>query len=236
MIADGTFTQPRKADTVYEELKRHIITLRLAPGKPLNVLNLMSCFDTGRTPLREAIQRLVREHLAVEIPRRGYYVSELAIGRLNEMITARDVVEPRNAALAARWITADEIQHLRKLVDCGIDEIERDLEVGLYLDLEFHRAVANASRNRYLAEVVDQLNAAMLRYWYLSLSSGLEIAFRNHHDLIDLLEVHDEAAVEEAMHRHVDIFRKRIKHVIGDNPQFGDGSLGDSIDRHSRRP
>lgn len=218
-------TLPRKADTAYEQLKRHIITLKLAPGKPLNVPLLMGQLETGRTPLREAIQRLVREGLTVEIPRRSYYVSELSIAGLAEMTTARDILEPRNAALAARWITSDEIRRLRELIDRGTALIERDLEEGLYLDLEFHRAVANASRNRFLAGAVNQVNAAMLRYWFISLSNGMEIAFEKHHTLIDLLEMHDEAAVERAMREHVDVFRQRIKRVVVDNLRFGEEHL-----------
>jgi DNA-binding GntR family transcriptional regulator len=216
----------RKADTAYEELKRNIVTLQIQPGEPLTVPQLMERFQMGRTPLREAIQRLVRERLALEIPRRGCYVTELSVLRLNEMILAREVIEPANARLAARWITAEEIAQLRRVIDEGTVTVSDDLEAGLYIDLEFHRQLARTSRNRFLAEAVNEINTAMLRYWYISMRAfdrDLPQIFKNHHRIVDLLELHDGPAVEEAMHQHIDVFRQRIQQSIGTDAEI---SLG----------
>jgi DNA-binding GntR family transcriptional regulator len=216
-------TLARKADTAYEELKRNIVTLQIQPGEPLTVPQLMERFQMGRTPLREAIQRLVRERLAIEIPRRGCYVTELSVLRLNEMIMAREVIEPANARLAARWVTTNEIAHLRTVIDDGAELVLDDLEAGLYIDLEFHRDLALTSRNRYLAEAVNEINTAMLRYWYISMRAfdrDLPQIFRNHHRIVDLLELHDGLAVEEAMRQHIDVFRQRIQQSIGTDAEF----------------
>ncbi|HVX30425.1 MAG TPA: GntR family transcriptional regulator [Nitrolancea sp.] len=221
-----TTPQARKADTAYEELKRHIVTLRIQPGEPLTVPQLMERFQMGRTPLREAIQRLVRERLAIEIPRRGCYVTELSVLRLNEMIMAREVIEPANARIAARWITADEITRLRSIIDEGTKTVGDDVETGMYIDLEFHREVARASRNRYLAEAVHDINTSMLRYWYISMRAfdrDLPNIFKNHHRIVDLLELHDGPAVEEAMHQHIDVFRQRIQQSIGTDAEIAIG-------------
>lgn len=221
-----TITLARKADTAYEELKRNIVTMRIQPGEPLMVPQLMERFQMGRTPLREAIQRLVRERLATEIPRRGCYVTELSVLRLNEMIMARDVIEPANARLAARWVTPDEIARLRRIIDEGTAKVTNDLEAGLYIDLEFHRELALASRNRFLAEAVNEINTAMLRYWYISMRAfdrDLPLIFKNHHHIVDLLELHDGPAVEEAMHQHIDVFRQRIQQSIGTDAEIAIG-------------
>src|SRR5687767_1097135 len=74
--------KPTKADDAYDELKRLIVSLRIAPGEPLNERTLMTTMDVGRTPLREAIQRLTLEHLVTSLPRRGYYVRDLSISEL----------------------------------------------------------------------------------------------------------------------------------------------------------
>src|SRR6188472_815872 len=92
--------KPTKADDAYDELKRLIVSLQIAPGEPLNERTLMLKMDIGRTPLREAIQRLTMEQLVTSLPRRGYFVRELSISELNEMISARHVVEPAVTRMA----------------------------------------------------------------------------------------------------------------------------------------
>ncbi|HEX5165790.1 MAG TPA: GntR family transcriptional regulator, partial [Thermomicrobiales bacterium] len=158
--------KPTKADDAYEELKRLIVSLRIAPGEPLNERTLMSTMDVGRTPLREAIQRLTMEQLVTSLPRRGYFVRELSIPELNDMIAARKIVEPAVTRMAVPNLTPDDITSLRSLVEVTRAELARNNhETGMYHDLEFHSIIANACGNRYLAAVAIQINTRLLRYW-----------------------------------------------------------------------
>ncbi|MDQ3547245.1 MAG: GntR family transcriptional regulator, partial [Chloroflexota bacterium] len=161
-------TKPRKADDAYDELKRLIVSLRIAPGEPLNERTLMTVLNIGRTPLREAIQRLTLEQLVTSLPRRGFFVRELSITELNEMIAARHVIEPPVARLAAPHVSAADIARLREIIAVTRGELERhDHEASMYHDLEFHRTIANACGNRYLAAAAIQINTRLLRYWYI---------------------------------------------------------------------
>lgn len=218
-LASPRSAKPRKADDAYERLKRLIVNLSLPPGKLLDERTLMASLNIGRTPLREAIQRLTMEQLVTSLPRRGYYVSELSITELGEMIVAREVLEPQVARMAASNITADEIAYLRRIVNETIGRLlHNDFETSLYHDLEFHRTVAHASRNRYLETAVNQINTGLLRYWYISFSMGgfLNPTFAHHTQLIDVLETRDADLVEKMMHEHVQRFRDRMSHVVWD--------------------
>lgn len=215
--------KPTKADDAYDELKRLIVSLQLAPGEPLNERTLMVAMDVGRTPLREAIQRLALEQLVTSLPRRGYFVRELSISELNEMIAARHVVEPAVTRMATANVSASEIARLRDLV--SVTQAELSLhhhEAGIYHDLEFHSAIANACRNSYLASVAIQINTRLLRYWYVSFSMlNYDLPTFDHHTiLLDLIEAGDELAVEAAMHDHIEIFRDRVRQIIGNNAGF----------------
>lgn len=213
----GNGAKPRKADDAYEVLKDLIITMQLPPGAPLDERTLIARLDIGRTPLREAIQRLSHEQLVVSLPRRGYYVSQLSITEFQQMTTAREVIEPRVARMAAAVITADEIGKLRAIVEATVAEFDAlgQAEI-LHRDLEFHRIVAEASRNRYLAAMVNELNTLMLRYWYISLTraSNFKEDFAKHHTLTDLLEAHDECGVFAEACEHVARFRRRMSEAI----------------------
>jgi DNA-binding GntR family transcriptional regulator len=215
--------KPTKADDAYDELKRLIVTLQIAPGEPLNERTMMTTMDVGRTPLREAIQRLTMEQLVTSLPRRGYFVRELSISELNEMIAARHIVEPAVTRLAVPNLTPADIAALRDLVVVTRDElVSNNHETGMYHDLEFHRTIANACGNRYLAAVAIQINTRLLRYWYVSFSM-LEYGkptFAHHDHLLDVFETGDIDAVETAMHDHIEIFRDRMRQIIGNNAGF----------------
>lgn len=216
-------TKPRKADDAYELLKHMIVTLRISPGTPLDERTLMSTLQIGRTPIREAAQRLAMEQLVVAIPRRGYFVSELSLSDLNEMIVARDLIEPQVARYATRYISDGTIRTLRQLIDETVAQIDdNDLEVSVMHDQEFHQAIAAACRNRYLAAMANQINTSLLRYWYISFTmvGDLINALSRHHHILDLMEARDEDAVEEAMHAHIDGFRNRIKRAVGNGMTF----------------
>lgn len=215
--------KPTKADDAYDELKRLIVSLRIAPGEPLNERTLMATLDIGRTPLREAIQRLSIEQLVTSLPRRGYFVRELSISEVNEMIAARHVVEPPVARMAVPHLTAEEIANLREIIAVTRVELnEHDHEASMYHDLEFHRTIANACGNRYLAAAAIQINTRLLRYWYVSFSMmPYDIpTFAHHSHLLDLIEARDEPGVEAAMHEHIEMFRDRVRHIIGNHAGF----------------
>lgn len=210
-------SKPRKADDAYDVLKDLIITMQIQPGAPLDERTLIARMDIGRTPLREAIQRLTHEQLVVSLPRRGYYVSQLSITEFQQMTAAREVLEPQVTRLAAAMITADEIAQLRVIVDATVAEFDDLTQAAiLHRDLEFHRIIADASRNRYLASMANDLNTLMLRYWYISLTrvGNFKEDFGKHHDLTDLLEARDEGGAFAEAAKHVARFRRRISEAI----------------------
>src|SRR5437868_5253498 len=71
----------RLTDLAYEQIEEAIITLRLAPGTSVSELQLSEMTGIGRTPIREAIQRLAREHLVVVLPQRGLLVPQIDVAK-----------------------------------------------------------------------------------------------------------------------------------------------------------
>ena len=81
------------ADQAYRELEEEITTLRIPPGAILSEAQLSERFGIGRTPVREALQRLAREGLVVIMPRRGVVVSEIDVAAQLRLLEVRRELE-----------------------------------------------------------------------------------------------------------------------------------------------
>lgn len=88
-------------DKAYRELEERMITLRLKPGQVLSETALSKQLNIGRTPIREALQRLAREGLVVILPRKGILVSEINPGKQLQVLEVRRELDRLMARLGA---------------------------------------------------------------------------------------------------------------------------------------
>lgn len=206
--------KPRQADTGYQRLRELIVTLALEPGAAIDERLLMARLGVGRTPLREAIQRLTHEGLIVQAPRRGRWVAPLAITDLGPMIETRCLLEPQVARLAAERIGPAQVERLRAILDQAQELIARgDFAGCVLLDQRFHSGIAEAAANRHLARMIDQILHELVRYWFASFVrvGGLDDLFPHHRRLLAAIAGHDPDAAERLSLEHIDLFRERIR-------------------------
>lgn len=199
-------------------LKNLILTSELAPGEMLDERYLMEALEIGRTPLREAIQRLAHEGLVAIAPRKGSWVTDLSISDLQDLIAARELVEPAVAASAAVRVTPADIAHLRELIDAVTDAYKAgELLESIQADRRFHRTLALIGGNNYLARVVDDINTATLRYWHISFkhAGDLTQTYDHHLRIVERLECQDADGARQALLDHINIFRVRMQQVLG---------------------
>ena len=93
-------------DKAYRALEEEIVTLRIPPGTVVSEAILSRRLGVGRTPVREALQRLAREWLVVILPRRGIVVSEIDPVRQLRLLEARREIERLLARSAAKRSTS----------------------------------------------------------------------------------------------------------------------------------
>src|SRR5580704_4804248 len=105
------------ADRAYAALRDRIVTLRIAPGAPINEDALGRELALGRTPLREAIKRLALENLITVFPRRGTFASEINITDLTAICDVRTQLEGHAAYRAAQRITPAQEAELHELIE-----------------------------------------------------------------------------------------------------------------------
>jgi GntR family transcriptional regulator, rspAB operon transcriptional repressor len=226
--------KPRKVDIAYEEIRRQIVMLELEPGAAIDERQLINRLAIGRTPVREAIQRLIHEGMITHTPRRGSWVSPLSFTELQNMIEARRMLEIECARRAAERISHDRLQQMRQEVERTGPEIRAGAaSVSVNVDQFFHTEIARATGNRYLLRMTEQLQHELMRYWHVSaLQVGeLDIIVRHHLTILDAISTRNPDAAERVMGEHVTLFRERLSALITGS-QLSTASVSASVGRH----
>lgn len=210
----------RESDRIEIELRRLILTLELEPGLAISEANLMKQYNWGRTPLREAFQRLAEQSLLQIIPHHGVVVTPLNVFEFVEVMDAMSMVIGSAAALACKHISATQLDKLDELVEQGTAATESgDFERVAELDFEFHRELADATANRYLRDYLLHLHRIATRFnfaaWKRDRNSTPSL--EEHRQLADLFRRRDVEQVKTAMREHIENARSRLMGNL--NPQ-----------------
>lgn len=185
----------------YLALEKLIVTLELAPGSVLTERMLIERLSLGRTPVREAIQRLTWEGLLEVRPRAGIVVAPLNAPDWLRVIDARRGVEVVLARSAARFLTdevAARFQASARAMHQAV--LAADVLGFLEADKALDEALARAADNPFAARVAAPLQTHSRRFWYRFQSgTGLAESAANHVALIGaILERDEERAGHEA--------------------------------------
>jgi DNA-binding GntR family transcriptional regulator len=200
------------ADRAYLDLRDRIVTLRLPPGSVLREDELMAELGIGRTPLREAIKRLVLENLVAVEPRRGTSVTDVETADIVHITEVRAELEGQAAELAARRMDGEHRAAMERLRE-QLDSLDAaDQEELMRFDERIHRAIWDASLNPYLKQSLERYFALSLRIWYLVLTRvpGLGGAVHDQARLVDAVLAHDAPKARELMREHVLDFQREI--------------------------
>ncbi|MFG1258712.1 GntR family transcriptional regulator [Xanthobacter flavus] len=194
-------------DRAYRILEELIATLQLPPGAVLSELTLSDRLKIGRTPIREALQRLARDGLVVVLPRRGVLVSDINLRTQLRLLEVRRVLEVLMAGLAAERATAEEREAFAEIAASmrQAAEVEDDLAF-MRLDRRFNLLMAQASRNEFAVRSMGLMNALSRRFWYQHYKevADLPLAARLHAEVAEAVARRDRKAAETAASNLVD--------------------------------
>jgi DNA-binding GntR family transcriptional regulator len=201
------------ADRAYLRIKEKIITVQMLPGSVIQEARLIQELGLGRTPIREALKRLQTENLVVVAPRRGMFVSDVAITDLQQIFEVRVELEGLCARLAAQRITPAQLSDLRSLVvECRRSN-QGDKELVLSLDRRFHQLMAESAGNKFLRSEVEKFYNLSLRVWYLAINSiqSQDVDVAAHFAIADAIETRDCDRSERRTREHIQHFHNMIK-------------------------
>lgn len=209
------------ADRAYARLREEIIRVELAPGTLLRDDDLMARMGIGRTPLREAVQRLHSDGFVTILPRRGTLVSEINITDLAAIYEVRRHLESWASQLAAERVTDADRGEIAALLD-ALAAVSADdgFQPLLDLDRRVHRFVYRCAKNAYLAKTLDLYHDLSLRILHIamsrypSLTPRLEDVVHEQRMVLEAIGRGDGETAERVAVAHIAKFERAIREVI----------------------
>ena len=202
------------SERAYHEIRRMIVRLELAPGAVIRDDELQRVLGLGRTPIREALQRLVRDQFVTVIPRRGMFVSGVDVSELALLYETRARLEPYAMRLACARGTASHWDEMSRVLETARPNSTPD-EL-LQVDRRCREIVWEAAANRFLTDTLDMLYAHSDRLWslYLGDVADLQQVIRDHHEILGALRDADAERAAALIERHMAEFDAQIRAAV----------------------
>jgi len=206
------------ADKAYQILEEMIVTLQLTPGTVFSEADLVNQLAIGRTPLREALQRLANYRLISVLPRRGMIVGDINISDHLALLDTRRVLDRLVASRAARRATPEQRDQLRECARMmEKSAVDGNLPEFMSLDREFDQILGAASRNLYAVQASIPLHSHCRRFWYYYKHNGdLKHAAQLHEDLMNAVAEGDVEKAESSSDELIDYLEEFAKGVLTD--------------------
>lgn len=231
-MAVGTYTPTSVTNgrrslgsTAYQAVYTNIITLKYAPGQPLEEAALVDELGIGRTPIREALQRLASDLLLESQPGKGFVVRPLTLQNTRAAFTALNILELGVASLAVRQRTnllLEEMREANSLVAEAVSDM--DIYRLVVANSVFHDAYARCSDNLYLVQGLQKVRCETNRLAYLSYDNEIDPArtlqehyasvIDQHNQIIEAMRSRDAEHLKTVIMDHIEIFKKRIIHYL----------------------
>jgi len=209
----GTSQIKSLRDIALETLRDAIIMGHLKPGEHLKERDLSESMGISTTPIKEAIRILSYEGLVDSIPRKGNYVSEFVDSSIEEILILRARLEGFAAKLAAKKMTDEEIDSLRKDIDLMEEYLAKnDLEKLTEVNNDFHNKIRSSTRNPLIYNML--MNLAQFDYSFrkraLSYNQETELGVNEHRLIFEAIKQRDEQLAEKRTTDHIERTAKNV--------------------------
>lgn len=221
------FMRGSASSEIYSILRDEILTLKLEPGHPLDETSLSNRFSVSRSPIREALNRLLAERLVETLPNRSTIVAQVDLRNFTPFIQALDVQQRLATRLAAQNRQDTDLPRLRELAQSFDESVEEATALDiLQSNFAFHLAIAEAGRNPYVTRQYRELLSEARRLLhihvqYLDAINRKEMLHDQHHDFVDAIEAKDIAQADAIAHAHTMQFHDRFLKALEHSPDTG---------------
>ncbi|WP_171122674.1 MULTISPECIES: GntR family transcriptional regulator [unclassified Ruegeria] len=194
-----------RVDDIYDQVKAMAVSFRLRPGDRLNEVALSKELGVSRTPLREALNRLVAERLFDFRPGQGFFCRPLDAQSVYDLFELRQIIEVAAVRAACAKATDQELKALeQELYDTGIDITGLTVEEAVARDEVFHIGIARLSGNRELLQTLSRINDR-IRYirWVSMTADRIHRSKDQHKGVMNAMLERNTDEAERIMGTHI---------------------------------
>jgi GntR family transcriptional regulator, rspAB operon transcriptional repressor len=215
--------QDSTREYVYRMIRTHIMDLKYAPGTTVSENEIAESLNISRTPIREAIIRLVHENLIDVFPQRGTYVSLINIRHVEESKFIRETLERRVMLLACRDFPEKDLFQLQKFLMLQELCIQEKQFFQFYEhDSNLHGAIFAGCNKERTWTMIQQMSTHYNRVRFLGISHGYELPelLTEHRAMVSAIRAGDAEAGERAVDTHLNKVRIDLPKMMKDFPEY----------------
>ncbi|WP_157508961.1 GntR family transcriptional regulator [Ferrimonas futtsuensis] len=196
-------------EVAYSELERMIIFQSLKPGAMYSEKQLAEMVDAGRTPVREALQKLAWEQMVIIHPRRGIQIPEVTVESQLKLLEIRRALESLCAELAAQRSTPEQKRQMLELADAILECAQRhDDQTFFTLLRRAHELLVEGSRNEYIRQTMLPLQGLSRRFWFIHKGPDSEHPATLHAEVMKTVASGDARAAADAATQVIDYLHR----------------------------
>ena len=215
--------RPRTAASViHAELRREIVNLTRKPGAIISEKGIAASYGVSRTPVREAVLKLVDERLVETFPQAGTYVARIPVESLAEAILVRTALERVTVRLATERGNQSALQSIAEIIE--VQKVSASMEDRNAFhdgDEAFHEAIAIAAGHPQIWSLVQTVKFQVDRYRRLTLPAPGRMlkVIGEHEEILQAIKSGDPEQAEKSMIEHLEALASfsALKHI---NPDF----------------
>jgi DNA-binding GntR family transcriptional regulator len=213
-VSNASFQKPSDlTNWAYKIIKSQILNFEVKVGEQLHVEALADKMGISRTPIREALLRLVNEGLVKAESRVGYFVRGVTKRDLRELFELREILEGYAAEKAAALLQDDELDYIEQVHQKSIRAVrESKLSRFVEMEIRLHDIIIEKSDNRRLLSVLESLKDLTYRERVLSVKSmdNVKASLTEHSELVKALKSRNGALASQKMKEHIRAVKGRL--------------------------
>lgn len=209
-------TTTSSVDRIYRDVRALAATFGLKPGERVNEVALSKELGASRTPLREALNRLVSEGFLTFERGRGFFCRSLEAGEIFDLYEAREAVECEAVIRACERARAEQIRELQAFVERTRPRYSDDssAEVLVALDEEFHMTIAHMSGNGELRRVLENLNHRIRYVRTIDMEERRHVNHDAHAGILEAIAARDAVGGVAKMRAHIEKRREEVTEAV----------------------
>ena len=220
--SDSLFDVPKISrstlnEEVYEQLKQALMSGRIAPGSTMTIRSLASSFGISVMPVREALRRLVAEHVLVLLPNRSVALPVFTRERFDEITRIRTSLEGLAAEAGGPQVTAAMLAHMAEMTRLMEAKPAGDHAANLGWNREFHFTLYRASNMPMLVKMIESLwlqAGPLLHLQQRVFAEKKSPVYVQHHDALRAIKGNKPKQVREAIVGDIEDAAKIIRAAL----------------------